>query len=370
MQRVARVCVRTSVMLALASAACSEEPDRAATEYQGIVEFDERALSFEVPGKVQVVHVERGSALVRYAVIARLDDTLERLNKASLEAEGRATNSELNLLYAGTRPEQIAQARARLNAARAKMDFQEEDFRRRSELWAKNAIPVSELDASRNLMQQAAADEDAAAEALAELRRGPRSQEIEAGEARLDAARTEVEASEEKIRRHVLYAEGPGEVLDVPVKRGEYVAAGTPVVTVADTTRPFVDVFVPQGQIGKFTVGAPVSLKVDTYPQVFAGRVEYISQSTEFTPRFLFSPRERPNLVVRARVRVHDPERRLRAGIPAFADPDAKLAPSLSPPPLGSLLPPPSTSGLPLAPAPIRSATAPGQASPRPDGGH
>lgn len=343
--------------LALVSSACSEERDPTATEYQGIVEFDERAMSFEVPGKVQTVHVERGNSLVRYAVIARLDDTLERLNKASLEAEGRATNSELNLLYAGTRPEQIAQARAKLAAARSRVDFQLEDFRRRSELWAKDAIPASELDASRNLMQQAQADQDAAAQALAELRRGPRSQEIEAGEARLDAARTEVQASEERIRRHVLYAEGPGEVLDVPVKRGEYVAAGTPVVTVADTTRPFVDVFVPQGQIGKFTVGAAVSLRVDTYPSAFAGRVEYISQSTEFTPRFLFSPRERPNLVLRARVRVYDPERKLRAGIPAFADPEGSLAPGREPPPLGSLVPPPSTSGLPLAPEPAPAAT-------------
>ena len=40
---------------------------------------------------------------------------------------------------------------------------------------------------------------------------------------------------------------------------------------------------------------------------------------TEFTPKFLFSPRERPNLVVRVRVRVDDPERRLHAGVPAFA---------------------------------------------------
>lgn len=358
MKAKARARMGAIVLGMLAISACAEEHDPAATEYQGIIEFDERALSFEVPGKVQAVHVERGSALARYAVIARLDDTLERLNKASLEAEGRATNSELNLLYAGTRPEQIAQARARLNAARARVEFQEEDFRRRSELWAKNAIPVSELDASRNLMQQAQADQDAASQALAELRRGPRSQEIEAGEARLDAAHTEVRASEEKIRRHVLYAEGPGEVLDVPVKRGEYVAAGTPVVTVADTTRPFLDVFVPEGKIGRFALGAPVALKVDTYDQVFAGRVEYISQSTEFTPRFLFSPRERPNLVVRARVRIHDPERRLRAGIPAFADPEAKLTSAQSPPPLGSLVPPPSTSGLPLAPVPEASAAA------------
>ena len=43
-----------------------------------------------------------------------------------------------------------------------------------------------------------------------------------------------------------------------------------------------------------------------------------IGRRTEFTPKFLFSDRERPNLVLRVRIRVHDPERRLRAGLPAF----------------------------------------------------
>ena len=46
--------------------------------------------------------------------------------------------------------------------------------------------------------------------------------------------------------------------------------------------------------------------------------MEHIASQTEFTPRFLFSPRERPNLVVRVRVRIEDPEERLHAGVPAF----------------------------------------------------
>jgi hypothetical protein len=47
--------------------------------------------------------------------------------------------------------------------------------------------------------------------------------------------------------------------------------------------------------------------------------VEHISRTTEFTPRYLFSERERPNLVIRVRLRIEDPERRLHAGVPAFA---------------------------------------------------
>ena len=46
--------------------------------------------------------------------------------------------------------------------------------------------------------------------------------------------------------------------------------------------------------------------------------MENVGRKTEFTPRFIFSERERPNLVVRIRVRIEDPEERLHAGVPAF----------------------------------------------------
>jgi hypothetical protein len=52
--------------------------------------------------------------------------------------------------------------------------------------------------------------------------------------------------------------------------------------------------------------------------QLLGGVVEHVSRRTEFTPRFIFSPTERANLVVRARIRVDDPQRALHAGTPAF----------------------------------------------------
>jgi HlyD family secretion protein len=60
-------------------------------------------------------------------------------------------------------------------------------------------------------------------------------------------------------------------------------------------------------------------VRVDAVNTPFSGKVEYVAPETEFTPKFLFSDRERPHLVVRVRVRVDDPDRRLHAGIPAFA---------------------------------------------------
>ena len=141
----------------------------------------------------------------------------------------------------------------------------------------------------------------------------------------------------------------------VPVEPGEYVSAGTTIAMVADTARPFVDVFVPQARIAEFDVGRKVDVSVDSLEQPLGGRVEYVSPSTEFTPRFLFSPEERPNLVVRVRVRIRDTERLLRSGIPAFIDLEPSLGgaryPVLSASASAAPAPPPGASAIPATSA-------------------
>jgi HlyD family secretion protein len=102
------------------------------------------------------------------------------------------------------------------------------------------------------------------------------------------------------------------------VDPGEVVAAGTPVVTLADTEHPYADVFVAQGNLAGIVVGGAARARIDALTETFAGHVEHIARRTEFTPRYLFSERERPNLVVRVRVRIDDPAQRLYAGVPTF----------------------------------------------------
>jgi hypothetical protein len=72
-----------------------------------------------------------------------------------------------------------------------------------------------------------------------------------------------------------------------------------------------------------------VAVRVDARPDALPGRVEAIARRLEFTPRYLFSERERPNLVVRVRVRIDDPKHELTAGVPArvLFEPPAPGAP-------------------------------------------
>ena len=148
---------------------------------------------------------------------------------------------------------------------------------------------------------------------------GARPQEIARASARLAAAEAEARLESERLVRCSLVAHEPGAVLDVHVEEGELAAVGTAAVTVADVAHPYVEVFVPQGSMDGISIGTTATVRVDATSKPFAGTVEYVARKTEFTPRFLFSEQERPNLVLRVRIRIEDPEERLHAGVPAFA---------------------------------------------------
>jgi len=75
---------------------------------------------------------------------------------------------------------------------------------------------------------------------------------------------------------------------------------------------------VPQAKISQVFVGETAKVKIDALSLELSGQVEHIARRTEFTPRYLFSEKERDTLVVRVRVRVADPKQQLRAGVPAF----------------------------------------------------
>ncbi len=66
--------------------------------------------------------------------------------------------------------------------------------------------------------------------------------------------------------------------------------------------------------------GTAAQVRVDAASDRFRGVVEMVGRNLEFTPRYLFSEKERPNLVVRVRIDLDDPSEKLHAGVPAFAE--------------------------------------------------
>ncbi len=304
--------------LLLGLAACSGARARPPAEYQGVVELSSRSLGFELGGRLAELSVEEGDAVEAGAPLASLDSQLASLAVAASQAQVDAARAHTALLQAGARGEEIRGARAQWRASQAAARQLETELARQRRLEASGASSsargerlAAQFDASKQRSQ-------ALRERLRGLMSGARPQEIDAAEAGTRAAEQGLAAARRRLELHRLESPLAGTVLDVNAEPGEVVGPGLPVVTIADLSRPYVEVFVPQDQLQAVHLGAAVSLRVDGGAAPFAGQVEHIGRRLEFTPRFLFSERERPNLVMRVRARIEDPDHALHAGVPAF----------------------------------------------------
>lgn len=286
--------------------------------FQGVVEYDERVVSFEVPGRVLEVKVKEGDVVKDGDVLARLDDSLQKIAKDARQSEVKIAEADLALLTAGARKEDIGALAARVKAMRDAELLLDKSSKRAHGLLETGSLPFADVEKIDSDLARIGNERRALEAQLSALIHGARPEELERIKARIAAAGVAVGLESEKLGRYTVQAKVPGTVLDVHVDPGELAGAGAPVVTLADTTHPFVDVFVPEGEIAGVRVGAKATVKTDALAAPLPGVVEHIARRTEFTPRFLFSDRERPNLVLRVRVRVDDPEARLHAGVPAF----------------------------------------------------
>ncbi|HMF91928.1 MAG TPA: HlyD family efflux transporter periplasmic adaptor subunit, partial [Candidatus Angelobacter sp.] len=106
------------------------------------------------------------------------------------------------------------------------------------------------------------------------------------------------------------------EVLDL--RPGDLIPANSPVAKLLEADQLYVIVYVPQDQIGKVRIGQSADVKIDAFPkESFRGVVEQIRQQAEFLPRNVQTKEEREHQVVGVKLRVENPDNKLRAGINA-----------------------------------------------------
>jgi HlyD family secretion protein len=163
------------------------------------------------------------------------------------------------------------------------------------------------------------------------LETGPRSERIAAQEALVRQAEAAIAQLDAALAQTIVLAPFGGTVTIKHREPGEIVAAGTPVVTVMDPDDRWVRIYVREDALGRLSIGQDVSISADTYPdRRYGGRIIYISNEAEFTPRNVQTTEERVKLVYEVRVRItRDAQFELKPGtaadvhLPALAESNA-----------------------------------------------
>jgi HlyD family secretion protein len=296
-----------------------DESDRA-IRGSGIIEVTEVDVAFEVPGTIKERYVEEGALLDKGEPIARLDDREYRLQVERAGAAKAAAESRYRLLLKGPRGQEVDQALAAVEAADAQFATARREFDRVKALYDTHVVSQSEFDQVKNALSAAQADRDRAHSQLAMLKEGFRTEEVEEGRARLREAEKALELAQLNLSRCQLFAPVAGRVLSKNREVGETVPAGASIVTLGDLTRPWLNLYVGERDLGKIALGMQAYVTVDSFPsQPFPGRVTFIAERAEFTPKNIQTQDERVKLVYRVKIELENRNQALKAGMPADA---------------------------------------------------
>jgi HlyD family secretion protein len=293
--------------------------DRNGVVASGTVEITEADLGFQRPGRLDSLAVREGDVVAAGEALAWLDRTDLLAERNVRESQRRAAQAHLTELETGSRTEETAQAREALRAAAERAANARREAERAERLYAGGAISERQRDAAMTAMEVADAERSAAAERLSLVETGPRTEQIAAQRAVVAQADAALAAIDAVLGHTEIRAPFPGRVTVRHREPGETVAAGSPVLTIADATDRWVRIYVRGDQVGRLTVGQPATITADAYhDRSYDGMVTFIAEEAEFTPRTVQTTAERVKLVYRVKVRISgDDAYDLKPGLPA-----------------------------------------------------
>ena len=332
------------VVAALVLSACSDDRrsgDRSAplTLY-GNVDIREVQLAFQDAGRIRALPVDEGARVAAGQVVAELDPTRYQLELQRLNGEVAAQTQVLARLRQGSRPQEVARARAAAASARASLADAATQLARKQQLRTVNRISVQEVDTARTRVETLQANLKAAEEEVSLVVEGPRQEDIAAAEASLAALAAARDLAAQRLEDTRLLAPAAGVIRTRILEPGAMAAPGAPVFTLALTDPLWVRAYISEPDLGLVHEGMRAEVRTDTLPdKTYQGWVGFISSTAEFTPKTVETTELRTKLVYRARIFVCDPQEELRLGMPVTvtlqpgARPESAPAPSCGPDP-------------------------------------
>lgn len=294
-------------------AGCSDDTGRV----QGWVEGEYVLVAAPLAGRLQTLDVRRGQQVFEGAKLFSLESVFEAA--AVAEAEQNMLRAERSLadLGKGKRPSELASIEAQLREARSSLEFARKDFERKRTLLAEETISQEELDRARTEYDRARQAVNRIQAELATARLGGRTDELAAAEAGVEAARAKLEQARWSLDQKWQSAPLSGLVFDTFYERGEWVAAGKPVVSVLGPGNIKVIFYVPEPMAGTLRPGQGVLVSFDGAQEPVPATVEYIRPEAEFTPPVIYSSENRAKLVYLVEARPEPGrESELRVGQP------------------------------------------------------
>lgn len=273
-----------SIMLLPLLLSCGGENDFDAT---GTFEATEITVSGQEQGTVVYIRAEEGSKVRRGDTVALIDTML--LHHAKEQLEQTVQSIKRN----------IPDIETQLKPLREQLAKQSAETERTRRMFADNAATQKQLDdmtsAEAILKSELAAKESALAKSRDALT------------AQAASVEAQVAQTVERIARSVITAPADGTILARYIEAGELCSPGRAVFKVADMENIYLRAYVTSGQLARIKAGDKVNISAEyggDKRREYTGRITWISDKSEFTPKSIQTKTDRENMVYAIKISV------------------------------------------------------------------
>ncbi len=229
----------------------------------GNVDIKEVSTSFRVSGRLQKLFFDEGDVVKEGEIIAELEN-----------------DTFLN---------ELAVAKANMEAARANMDNAERKFKRTKELFKNDAASKQEFDDAKFTFEQM--------------------------NSQFAASKAQVQIAQTALNDTKLLAPSNAYVMTRAFEKGSMLTPNQTVYELSLIDQAYVRAYVDEKDLGRVKDGAQVQIKTDSGSE-YEGQIGFISPKAEFTPKTVETESLRTQLVYRIRVTVKNPDAKLKQGMP------------------------------------------------------
>lgn len=283
----------------------------------GTIDIRQSQLAFNASDRIRTVLVQEGDRVRRGQLLAELDTARLQAAADKAKADTEAARTTLVRLRNGSRPEEIAQARAAVAAAQATEVNARLTFGRYAKLARTSAESLQNRDTAEQALRVAEANRESAEQALALAIEGPRWEDIAVAAAQLRAAEAAQDLTARELADARLYAPADGTIEDRILEPGDMASPDRPTLTLDLDNPVYARAYLPERDLGRVRPGMRAYVESDAFPgERFPAWVGFIATTAEFTPKSVQTTEIRTELVYRMHIYACNPDGRLRLGAP------------------------------------------------------
>ncbi len=283
----------------------------------GTIEATSVDLQAKLAGTIESLAIKAGDTVKKGQLVAELcrNDLVAQRERDELSV----LKSEAGLadLQSGARAQEIKEAEANVNIARANLSRAADDVARLEMLLEEGAVSEVECERARTALEICQNQLQAAEARVNLLSAGSRREAINAARVEVDRNKAILKATDAMLDDLKIYSSLDGVVVSKNYELGEYVAAGASLAAIVNMEDLWIKVYIPTDDLPRVALGQKVFFTVSGWPESFEGVVEEIAAKGEFTPKTIQTKQERTNVVFAVKIGISSEGGILKPGMPA-----------------------------------------------------